>query len=65
MPEWYVSGLMMDRARCGRAARQKLDRKHDIPISPAGNRDGKTIYIDRHMPKTLKYGSREIDTDHF
>jgi hypothetical protein len=66
LPEWYVSSLMMDRALdaiCRRV--KKFDRKHDIPYLAGYSQDGKTIYIDRHMPATLKYRGRTIDTDRF
>jgi hypothetical protein len=66
MPEWYVSSLMMDRALDAVVRRaKKLDRKHDIPYLAGYSRDGKTIYIDRHMPKTMKYNGREINTDRY
>jgi hypothetical protein len=66
MPEWYVSSLMMDRALDAVVRRaKKLDRTHDIPYLAGYSRDGKTIYIDRHMPKTMKYDGREIDTDRY
>jgi hypothetical protein len=66
MPEWYVSSLMMDRALDAVVRRaKKLDRKHDIPYLAGYSQDGKTIYIDRHMPKTMKYEGREIDTDRY
>src|SRR6266581_4644257 len=66
LPEWYVSSLMMDRALDAVVRRaKKLDRKHDIPYLAGYSRDGKTIYIDRHMPKTLRYEGREIETDAF
>ena len=66
MPEWYVSDLMMDRALDAVVRRaKKLDRKHDIPYLAGYSVDGKTIYIDRHMPKTMKYDGRDIDTDRY
>src|SRR5205823_6738825 len=66
MPEWYVSSLMMDRALDAIVRRaKKLDRKHDIPYLAGYSRDGKTIYIDRHMPKTMRFDGREIDTDRY
>ena len=66
MPDWYVSGLMMDRALdaiCRRV--KKFDRKHDIPYLAGYSLDGKTIYIDRHMPPTFKFRGRTINTDRF
>ena len=66
MPEWFVSSLMLDRALDAIVRRvKKLDRAHDIPYLAGYSRDGKTIYIDRHMPKVMKFRGREVDTDRF
>jgi hypothetical protein len=66
IPEWYVSSLMLDRALDAIVQRvKKLDRDHDIPYLAGYSNDGKTIYIDRHMPRTMKFRGREIDTDRF
>jgi hypothetical protein len=66
MPEWYVSSLMMDRALDAVMRRVKrLDRKHDVPYLAGYSVDGKTIYIDRHMPKSFKFRGRSVETDRF
>src|SRR5258707_298143 len=66
IPEWYVSSLMLDRALDAIVRRVKnLDRNHDIPYLAGYSRDGKIIYIDRHMPRSMKVRGREIDTDRF
>jgi hypothetical protein len=66
LPEWYVSSLMMDRALDAVVRRAKvIDRNHDIPYLAGYSRDGKTIYIDRHMPVVWKYRKREINTDRY
>jgi hypothetical protein len=66
IPEWYVSSLMMDRALDAVVRRAKvIDREHDIPYLAGYSIDGKTIYIDRHMPKTMTYAGRAIDTDRY
>ncbi|MBO0759400.1 MAG: hypothetical protein J2P54_26475, partial [Bradyrhizobiaceae bacterium] len=66
LPEWYVSSLMMDRALDAVVRRaKKIDRNHDIPYLAGYSNDGKTIYIDRHMPRLWKYRGREIDTDRY
>jgi hypothetical protein len=66
VPEWYVSGLMMERALDAVVRRvKKLDREHDIPYLAGYSRDGKTIYIDRHMPKSFWFKGRMIETDRF
>jgi len=66
LPEWYVSSLMMERALDAVVRRvENLDREHDIPYLAGYSRDGKTIYIDRHMPKTFRYRGRDIETDRF
>ena len=66
VPEWYVSGLMMERALDAVVRRVKrLDRAHDIPYLAGYSRDGNTIYIDRHMPKSFRFKGRVIETDRF
>jgi hypothetical protein len=66
LPEWYVSTLMMDRALDAVVRRvQKLDRAHDVPYLAGYSLDGKTIYIDRHMPRVFKIRGRAIETDRF
>jgi hypothetical protein len=57
---------MLDRALDAVVRRVKhLDRGHDIPYLAGYSKDGKTIYIDRHMPRAMKFRGREIDTDRF
>ena len=66
IPDWYVSSLMLDRALdaiCRRV--KKFDRKHDIPYLAGYSQDGKTIYIDRHLPTSFKYRGRTIEVDRF
>ena len=66
IPEWYISSLMLDRALDAIVRRVKtLDRKHDVPYLAGYSLDGKTIYIDRHMPASFKFEGRTINTDPF
>jgi hypothetical protein len=66
LPEWYVSNLMLDRALDAIVRRvKKLDRRHDIPYLAGYSEDGRTIYIDRHMPRSFKFRGRTVDTDRF
>jgi hypothetical protein len=66
LPEWYVSNLMMDRALDAVVRRARtIDRNHDVPYLAGYSNDGKTIYIDRHMPQLWKYRGRDIDTDRY
>jgi len=66
LPEWYVSSLMLDRALDAIVRRVRtFDRSHDIPYLAGYSQDGKTIYIDRHMPESFTYRKREIRTDRF
>jgi hypothetical protein len=66
LPEWYVSNLMLDRALDAIERRvKKFDRSHDIPYLAGYSKDGKTIYIDRHMPRSFKLRGRTIETDRF
>src|SRR3974377_1659313 len=66
LPEWYVSSLMMDRALDAVVQRvKKLDRAHDVPYLAGYSLDGKTIYIDRHMPHAFRFQGRNVETDRF
>ncbi|HKR77652.1 MAG TPA: hypothetical protein VJR95_13430 [Rhodanobacter sp.] len=65
-PDWYVSALMMDRALDAILRRvKKLDREHDIPYLAGYSQDGKTIYIDRHLPKSFTFRGHTIEVDRF
>lgn len=65
-PDWYVSSLMLDRALDAILRRvKKLDRKHDIPYLAGYSQDGKTIYIDRHLPKSFVFRGRTVEVDRF
>ena len=65
-PEWQVSSFMMDRA-LEAVVRQigRLNRSHDIPYLAGYSKNGKTIYIDRDMPKSFSFRRRRIKTDRF
>jgi hypothetical protein len=65
VPEWYVSDLVLDRALDAILRRVKLDRQHDIPYLAGYSEDGKTIYIDRHMPRSFKFRGHTVATDRF
>ncbi len=66
VPDWYVSSLMLDRALDAILRRvKKLDRNHDIPYLAGYSVDGKTIFIDRHLPKTFRYRGRNIGVDRY
>src|SRR5262249_60698861 len=66
LPEWFVSSLMMDRALDAVVRRgKKLDRKHDVPYLAGYSKDGKNIYIDRHMPASFRYSRKENDNHRY
>ena len=66
IPDWYVSGLMLDRALDAILRRvKKLDRSHDVPYLAGYSIDGKTIFIDRHLPKSFRFRGREIAVDRY
>jgi len=57
---------MLDRALDAVLRRARtIDRRHDIPYLAGYSLDGKTIYIDRHMPRSFNYHGQEIETDRF
>jgi hypothetical protein len=66
LPDTYVSGLMLDRALDAIERRVKtVDRDHDIPYLAGYSLDGKTIFIDRHLPPTFLYKGRKIAVDRY
>ncbi len=61
-----VSCTMLERARKSPSRRRiKLDRSHDIPYLAGYSRDGKTIYIDRDLPKTFTTRGRRVKVDRY
>lgn len=42
-----------------------IDRTFDIPYIAGYSKDGQTVFIDRHMPKSLVDGDRRIPTERF
>jgi hypothetical protein len=60
-----VSGKMLTHALQAILRRATLDRRHDIPYLAGYSRDGKTIYIDRHLPKSFVCRGKRILTDKF
>ena len=60
-----VSAEMLERAVKDIRSRKKLDRRWDIPYLAGYSRDGRTIYIDRHLPESFQSGDKIICTDKF
>jgi len=44
---------------------RKIDRTCDIPYIAGYSRDGSTVFIDRHMPRSFAYRGRRVRTDRF
>jgi hypothetical protein len=60
-----VSQKMLDHTVDDILRRVRLDRQHDVPYLAGYSRDGKTIYIDRHIPRTFQANGRRIPTDRY
>ncbi len=60
-----VSAEMLDLAVETIKKRAKLDRTWDIPYLAGYSRDGKTIFIDRHLPKSFMANGKRIYVDQF
>lgn len=65
LPDWYVSSLMLDRALDAILRRVKVDRSYDVPYLAGYSSDGKTIYIDRHLPRRFIWQRRGIAVDRY
>ena len=60
-----VSAGMLEKAVKEILRRVTLDRTWDIPYLAGYSRDGKTIYIDRHLPGSFQTRGREVEVDQF
>lgn len=63
--DWLVSHTMLDLALEAILNKITLNRDYDIPYLAGYSKNGKTIYIDRHMPKSFISNGRVIKTDRF
>jgi hypothetical protein len=64
-PDWFVSSLMLDRALDAVLRRTVVDRRHDVPYLAGYSRDGKTIYIDRHVPMQFTFRKKSFAVDRY
>jgi hypothetical protein len=60
-----VSAQMLTHAVDQILRRIKLDHDHDIPYLAGYSRDGKTIYIDRHLPHFFDCRGKRVGVDRF
>ena len=61
-----MSGAMLHQAVRDILRRVRLDRSHDVPYLAGYSRDGKTIYIDKDLPKTFAApGGRRVAVDRY
>src|SRR2546423_12989580 len=44
---------------------RKIDRTYDVPYIAGYSRDGKTIFIDRHLPRTFTHWMKTVRVDPF
>ena len=63
--DWLVSHTILDLAVKSILKCRKVDRTYDIPYVGGYSRDGKTIYIDRHLPKYYSTKDRKINIHRF
>ncbi|MDD4890221.1 MAG: hypothetical protein PHU85_09860 [Phycisphaerae bacterium] len=60
-----VSAYMLDHAVDAILKRVRLDRTYDIPYLSGYSGDGRTIYIDRHLPRSFLTRGRRVRVDPF
>lgn len=63
--DWLMSQKILDDAVKAILKRVRINRSYDIPYTAGYSCDGKTIYIDRHLPKKMVVKGRSINTDKF
>jgi len=60
-----VSGPMLKSAVDAILKSTRLDRAHDVPYLAGYSRDGKTIYIDKDLPRSFRAGRTRVAVDRF
>jgi len=60
-----VGDRMLSKAVAAVHAAVKVDRQHDVPYLGGCSRDGKTVYLDRHVPRTFASKGRRINAEPF
>ncbi|HEY3243079.1 MAG TPA: hypothetical protein VGM03_06980 [Phycisphaerae bacterium] len=60
-----ISAAMLKHAQREILKCVRLDRTYDIPYLAGYSRNGRTIYIDRHLPRTLTHFWRRVRVDPF
>lgn len=60
-----VSKEMLKSAVAAITKELKLDRSFDIPYLAGYSKDGKTIYIDKDLPRSFVYRGKRVKIDHF
>jgi hypothetical protein len=60
-----VSATMLKHAEAAIRRRIRLDRKHDIPYLAGYSRDGKTIYIDKDLPRSFTTNGKRVGVDRY
>ena len=60
-----MSGPMLKAAVDAILASTRLDRSHDVPYLAGYSRDGKTIYIDKDLPRSFSAGGVRVKVDRF
>lgn len=56
---------MLDRALDAILKRVRVDRRHDVPYLAGYSREGTTIYIDRHLPKSFRFRGKTIAVERY
>jgi hypothetical protein len=60
-----VSADMLEHAVGAILCCKRLDRSFDIPYLAGYSRDARTVYIDRHLPRSFVTRGRRVKTDPF
>lgn len=64
--DWLLNDKIFDESIDTIESKFKIDRDHEVPYVAGYSKDGKTIYIDKDMPKGFKSKSGKfIETDKY
>lgn len=58
---WKINRAELDGAVATILKREHVDSTHDVPYTAGYSKDGKTLFLDRLLPRTLEYEGKKIE----
>lgn len=63
--DWKLNRNIFDEAIAAVEKQRDVDYDHDIPYTAGYSEDGKTIYVDKEVPKYIEIGGKPVDVSRY